>query len=175
MPIGLYRDLAIGVAPNGAMTWANPGVAMVGASVGAPPDIHNPLGQDWGLAPFSPTGLRERAYRPFGDDLRHNMRHAGALRIDHAMGLMRLWWIPDGAAPAQGAYVRYPLRGSAPDGGPAFRARALPGGRRGSRDGRQGLPPGDRARRRAVLSPALLRALQGGRLPRAAAATRRMP
>ncbi|HEX5795467.1 MAG TPA: 4-alpha-glucanotransferase, partial [Geminicoccaceae bacterium] len=79
MPIGLYRDLAIGVAPGGAMTWANPGVAMVGASVGAPPDIHNPLGQNWGLAPFSPTGLRERAYRPFGDDLRHNMRHAGAL------------------------------------------------------------------------------------------------
>jgi 4-alpha-glucanotransferase len=110
MPIGLYRDLAIGVAPNGAMTWANPGVAMVGASVGAPPDIYNPLGQNWGLAPFSPTGLRERAYRPFGDDLRHNMRHAGALRIDHAMGLMRLYWIPDGAAPAQGAYVRYPLQ-----------------------------------------------------------------
>jgi len=110
MPIGLYRDLAIGVAPGGAMTWANPGVAVVGASVGAPPDIHNPLGQNWGLAPLSPVGLRECAYRPFADDVRHNMRHAGAIRIDHAMGLMRLYWIPDGAEPAQGAYVRYPLQ-----------------------------------------------------------------
>jgi 4-alpha-glucanotransferase len=92
------------------MTWANPGVAVVGASVGAPPDIHNPLGQNWGLAPFSPVGLRERAYQPFAEDLRQNMRHAGAIRIDHAMGLTRLYWIPDGAPPAQGAYVRYPLQ-----------------------------------------------------------------
>ena len=171
MPIGLYRDLAIGVAPGGAMTWANPGVAVVGASVGAPPDIHNPLGQNWGLAPFSPVGLRERAYRPFADDVRHNMRHAGAIRIDHAMGLMRLYWIPDGAEPAQGAYVRYPLQDLLRVLALQSDARALPGDRRGPRHGGQRISPDDGARRRAVLSLVVLRAFALGRLSRLPGAT----
>jgi len=91
------------------MTWANPGVSLSGVSVGAPPDWFNPHGQNWMLAPLSPVGLRESAYAPFTAALRHNMRHAGAVRIDHVMGLKRLFWIPDGGSPDDGAYVRYPF------------------------------------------------------------------
>ena len=110
MPIGLYRDLAVGVAPDGSMAWRNAGVTVTGAAVGAPPDLFNTKGQNWGLAPYSPVGLQNARYRPMIDDLRQNMRHAGAVRIDHVMGLARLFWIPDGASPAEGAYVRYPLQ-----------------------------------------------------------------
>ena len=74
----------------------------LGASVGAPPDDFNLKGQDWGLPPMVPDRLRETGYAPFIATLRRNMRHAGALRIDHVMGLMRLFWIPDGAKPADG-------------------------------------------------------------------------
>lgn len=109
MPIGLYHDIAVAVNPASAMTWANPGVSLTGASAGAPPDWFNPNGQNWVLAPLSPVGLREHAYAPFAASLRHNMRHAGAVRIDHVMGLKRLFWIPEGGAPAEGAYVRYPF------------------------------------------------------------------
>jgi 4-alpha-glucanotransferase len=108
MPIGVYRDLAVAVPPDGAAVWANPRATVVGASVGAPPDPFNAKGQNWGLAPLSPGGLRAEAYSLLARDLRQNMRHAGALRIDHVMGLSRLFWIPDGATPADGAYVRYP-------------------------------------------------------------------
>lgn len=109
MQLGLYNDIAVGVSPAGATAWANPGVSLSGVSAGAPPDLFNLHGQNWGLAPLSPAGLREGAYGLFATTLRQNMRHAGAVRIDHVMGLQRLFWIPDGAAPADGAYVRYPF------------------------------------------------------------------
>jgi 4-alpha-glucanotransferase len=109
MPIGLYNDIAVGVSPAGATAWANPGVILSGVSVGAPPDLFNLHGQNWGLAPLSPVGLREGAYAMFAATLGHNMRHAGAVRIDHVMGLQRVFWIPEGASPADGAYVSYPF------------------------------------------------------------------
>jgi 4-alpha-glucanotransferase len=109
MQLGLYDDIAVGVSPAGATAWANPGVSLSGVSAGAPPDLFNLHGQNWGLAPLSPVGLRDGAYALFAATLRHNMRHAGAVRIDHVMGLQRLFWIPEGAAPADGAYARYPF------------------------------------------------------------------
>ena len=109
MRIGLFRDLAVGADPGGAETWTNQHVIAGEATVGAPPDIHNPRGQDWGLPPFHPHRLREEGYRSFIELVRANMRHAGAIRIDHAMALQHLYWIPRGAAPPDGAYVSYPL------------------------------------------------------------------
>jgi 4-alpha-glucanotransferase len=109
MTIGLYRDLAVGADRAGAETWVNPGAVISGAQVGAPPDIYNPAGQSWGLPPFHPKALREEAYRSFIELLRVNMRHAGGLRIDHALGLLHLYWVPDGHLPKDGAYVRYPI------------------------------------------------------------------
>lgn len=81
----------------------------MGLSIGAPPDLLNTRGQDWGLATFSPHGLRRHGYAAFIELLQAALRHAGGMRIDHAMGLQRLWVIPDGAAPAEGAYLRYPF------------------------------------------------------------------
>jgi 4-alpha-glucanotransferase len=109
MRIGLYRDLAVGVVADGADGWADPAATIRAVTVGAPPDDFSPTGQNWNLAPLSPLALRERGGAPFLDDLAASMRHAGAVRIDHAMGLMRLFWIPAGGTPADGAYVRYPL------------------------------------------------------------------
>jgi len=109
MPIGLYHDIAVAVNPASAMAWAHPGVSLAGVNVGAPPDWFNPAGQNWALAPLSPVGLREGAYAAFITGLAQNMRHAGAVRIDHVMGLQRLYWIPPGASAAEGAYVRYPF------------------------------------------------------------------
>jgi 4-alpha-glucanotransferase len=109
MAIGLYRDLAVGADPAGAETWANRGAVVAGAHVGAPPDIYNPQGQDWGLPPFNPRALRAEAYLSFIDLLRANMRHARGLRIDHVMALLHLYWIPAGMPPEAGAYVDYPL------------------------------------------------------------------
>jgi malto-oligosyltrehalose trehalohydrolase/4-alpha-glucanotransferase len=109
MRVGLYRDLAVGADRAGAETWANPAVVVAAAQVGAPPDIHIPTGQDWGLPPFNPRALRQEAYCSFISLLRANMRHAGGLRIDHVMGLQHLYWVPKGRDPAAGAYVRYPL------------------------------------------------------------------
>ena len=77
-------------------------------TVGAPPDRFNKAGQDWGLPPFIPHRLRQAGYRPFIDTIRAQLRHAGGLRIDHVLGLFRLWWVPAGLGPAHGAYVRYP-------------------------------------------------------------------
>ena len=77
-------------------------------TVGAPPDRFNKAGQDWGLPPFIPHRLRQAGYRPFIDTIRAQLRHAGGLRIDHVLGLFRLWWVPAGMGPAHGAYVRYP-------------------------------------------------------------------
>jgi 4-alpha-glucanotransferase len=109
MAVGLYRDLAVGADRAGAETWANSAAVVSGAQVGAPPDIYNPAGQDWGLPPFHPRALREEGYRSFIELVRANMRHAGGLRIDHVMGLQHLYWVPQGKKPSAGAYVRYPL------------------------------------------------------------------
>jgi 4-alpha-glucanotransferase len=109
LAVGLYRDLAVGVDPNGAEAWADHRMMTAGAAVGAPPDILNMRGQDWGLAPVNPVALRAAAYAPFIAALRANMRHAGVLRIDHVMALKQLYWVPRGASPAQGTYVAYPF------------------------------------------------------------------
>lgn len=108
--VGVYQDIAVSVNPGGAETWAWQSVYAQHVSVGAPPDEFMPNGQDWGLPPLIPARLREAAYAPFITTLRANMHHGGALRLDHVMALMRLFWIPKGAAPKDGAYVRYPLR-----------------------------------------------------------------
>lgn len=109
MVMGLYRDLAVGVCDSGAETWADQGALCQDVSVGAPPDILGPLGQNWGLPPFNPQQLRHTAYQPYIALLRANMRHCGALRIDHVLGLLRLWWIPKGESAKQGAYMYYPV------------------------------------------------------------------
>lgn len=109
MAVGLYLDLALGVNPGGAEAWAWQGVFAHGAHAGAPPDDFNLLGQEWGLPPFVPHRLREAGYAPMIAALRANMRHAGALRIDHVMALARLFWVPAGRPPAEGAYVSYPF------------------------------------------------------------------
>ena len=107
--IGLYRDLGVGIAGDGAEAWAEQDCLALGVSVGAPPDPLALKGQDWGLVPFNPIALREAAYAPFIGVMAANMRHAGALRLDHAMALQRLYWVPPGASADQGAYVRYPV------------------------------------------------------------------
>lgn len=109
MPIGFYRDLAVGVANNGAETWADKSLYVLGASVGAPPDMLAPQGQNWGLSPMHPRVLQERGYQPFIDLLRANMKDCGALRIDHILGLARLWWVLKGGSATEGVYIRYPL------------------------------------------------------------------
>jgi (1->4)-alpha-D-glucan 1-alpha-D-glucosylmutase len=109
MPIGLYRDLAVGANPGGAETWHDLRRFAMAVHVGAPPDEFNQKGQDWGLPPWIPRRLPADGYEAWVALLRANMRHAGGLRIDHVMGLMRLFWIPEGMAPAEGTYVHYPL------------------------------------------------------------------
>jgi len=109
MRIGLYRDLAVGANPGGSETWHAPERFAMGVHVGAPPDEFNRGGQDWGLPPWIPHRLPAGAYTPWVALLRANMRHAGALRIDHVMALLRLFWIPEGAQPPAGTYVGYPL------------------------------------------------------------------
>ncbi|MCR6631559.1 MAG: 4-alpha-glucanotransferase [Magnetospirillum sp.] len=107
--IGLYRDLGVGIAGDGAEAWLQQDNLALGVSVGAPPDPLALKGQDWGLIPLNPLALREAAYEPFIGVMRANMRHAGALRLDHAMALQRLYWVPPGSTADQGAYVRYPV------------------------------------------------------------------
>ncbi len=109
MGIGLYLDLAVGVAPDGAETWIDPSLTVGAARVGSPPDLFNSQGQDWGLAPLSPKALAERDFAPLRDSFERLTRHAGAVRIDHSMGLARLWWIPSAAQSSGGGYIRYPL------------------------------------------------------------------
>ncbi|OGW60094.1 MAG: 4-alpha-glucanotransferase [Nitrospirae bacterium RBG_16_64_22] len=108
--IGIYQDLAVSVDRGGAEAWASQDLYALQAGIGAPPDDFNLNGQDWGLPPPIPDRLREAAYAPFIATLRENMRHAGALRIDHVMGLSRLFWVPPGGTPADGAYVYYPMQ-----------------------------------------------------------------
>ena len=107
--VGLLQDLAVGINPGGSESWSDPSLYAAGASVGAPPDPYNAAGQNWGLPPQIPERLRDAAYAPFIATLRRNMRAAGALRIDHVMGLLRLYWVPAGAQADAGAYVRYPF------------------------------------------------------------------
>ncbi|MFD6419964.1 4-alpha-glucanotransferase [Streptomyces sp. NPDC060194] len=107
MGVGLVHDLAVGVHPGGADTWGSPDAYARGMSVGAPPDAFNARGQDWGLPPWRPDALAATGYAPYRGLLKSLCRHAGALRIDHVMGLFRLWWVPEGHEPVDGAYVRY--------------------------------------------------------------------
>ncbi len=110
MRLGLYLDLAVGVAPDGADTWAHPDVVLRGLRVGSPPDAFNAKGQDWGLAPLSPRALAAADGQVFGDVIADALLVAGAVRIDHVMALTRLYLIPDGLSSVDGAYVQYPLR-----------------------------------------------------------------
>jgi 4-alpha-glucanotransferase len=105
--IGLMQDLPIGVDPDGADAWVWQDILATGTSVGAPPDRYIVNGQDWGLPPFVPHRLAAAGYEPFVQTVRAALRHAGGLRIDHVMGLFRLFWVPRGLTPADGAFVRY--------------------------------------------------------------------
>ncbi len=107
--LGFYRDLAVGAAPDGAECWANADQLMQVSSVGAPPDPFSEAGQNWGLQPPNPVAWRRSAYASFNELVAVNMRHAGALRIDHAMALARLFVIPNGAKALEGAYLSYPV------------------------------------------------------------------
>ncbi|QBJ90546.1 4-alpha-glucanotransferase [Streptomyces seoulensis] len=107
MPIGIVHDLAVGVHPVGADAWSQQDHFAAGMSVGAPPDAFNARGQDWGLPPWRPDRLAESGHLPYRMLLRALFRYAGALRIDHVMGLFRLWWVPEGSPPTDGTYVRY--------------------------------------------------------------------
>ncbi len=106
MPAGLYGDLAIGAIDSGSDGWTYQDVLAEQATVGAPPDDFNAHGQDWGFPPMIPDKLRESGYDLFIRTIRKNMQHMGALRIDHALGLFRLFWIPKGMQALDGAYVR---------------------------------------------------------------------
>jgi 4-alpha-glucanotransferase len=107
MAAGVVHDLAVGVHPEGADAWALEDVLARGVSVGAPPDMYNQLGQDWSQPPWRPDALEAAAYAPYRDMLRTILRHAGGIRVDHALGLFRLWWIPHGLGAARGTFVRY--------------------------------------------------------------------
>ncbi|MDT5174118.1 MAG: 4-alpha-glucanotransferase, partial [Mycobacterium sp.] len=107
MSLGIMHDLAVGVHPNGADAWALQDVLALGVTAGAPPDEFNQLGQDWSQPPWRPDRLNELEYRPFRALIRAVLRHAGGIRIDHIIGLFRLWWIPRGTPPTEGTYVRY--------------------------------------------------------------------
>ena len=109
MPIGLYLDLAVGCDGSGVDVWSDPDVYVAGAAVGAPPDAANALGQDWGLTPMNPVALKEQGYLPLVKALRSNMQYAGALRIDHILGLMRQYWVAPGYKADQGVYISFPL------------------------------------------------------------------
>ncbi|MFA7468381.1 MAG: 4-alpha-glucanotransferase, partial [Desulfotomaculaceae bacterium] len=105
---GLYLDFPLGVHGSGYDVWRERNVFATGATCGAPPDRLNTGGQNWGFPPLHPDGLRQQAYRYFIAGLRHHLRHAGVLRLDHVMGMHRLFWIPAGLPAGEGVYVRYP-------------------------------------------------------------------
>ncbi len=108
MAIGLVSDLAVGLDPGGSHAWSRRDELIAGLTIGAPPDGLGPDGQGWGITGFSPLALRRLGFEPYLRTLRTALRHAGGVRIDHALGLGRLWVIPDGAGPADGCYMRYP-------------------------------------------------------------------
>jgi 4-alpha-glucanotransferase len=105
--LGVLHDLAVGVHHSGADSWALQDVLADGVEVGAPPDAFNQVGQNWQQPPWRPDRLAELGYAPFRDMVRAVVRHAGGVRVDHVIGLFRLWWIPAGHAPSEGTYVRY--------------------------------------------------------------------
>ncbi|MGW4438605.1 4-alpha-glucanotransferase [Streptomyces sp. NPDC004596] len=107
MAVGIIHDLAVGVHPQGADAWAQQDHFAAGMSVGAPPDAFNAHGQDWGLPPWRPDRLAASGHAPYRRLLRALFRYTGALRIDHVMGLFRLWWVPQGSPPTEGTYVRH--------------------------------------------------------------------
>ena len=109
MKIGLISDLAIGMDRAGSHAWSRQSDLLLGLNIGAPPDEFNRAGQDWGLSGFSPQALVGSGFDPFLSTVRAAMRHAGGVRIDHIMGLQRLWLVPEGASSAEGAYLDYPL------------------------------------------------------------------
>ncbi len=110
MPVGLYLDLAVGCDGSGVDVWSDKDVYVAGASVGAPPDLLNTLGQDWGLTPINPVALQEQGYQPLVKALRSNMQYAGALRIDHILGLMRQYWVAPGMKANEGVFITFPLQ-----------------------------------------------------------------
>ncbi len=107
MELGVLHDLAVGVHPDGADTWALGSALARGVSVGAPPDAFNQQGQDWSQPPWRPEQLAELGYAPYRDMVRNILRHSGGIRVDHICGLFRLWWIPQGQPPTEGTYIRY--------------------------------------------------------------------
>ncbi|MFI0896832.1 4-alpha-glucanotransferase [Streptomyces sp. NPDC020983] len=107
MAVGVVHDLAVGVNPAGSDAWSMQDVLATGMSTGAPPDAFNARGQDWGLPPWRPDALAAAGFAPYRDLVSRLLRHAGGLRIDHVMGLFRLWWVPEGRPPTEGTYVRY--------------------------------------------------------------------
>ncbi|MQA80620.1 MAG: 4-alpha-glucanotransferase, partial [Streptosporangiales bacterium] len=107
MSLGVVHDLAVGVSPDGADAWAMQDVLAPGVTVGAPPDAFNQQGQDWRQPPWHPTHLADASYAPYRDMVRALLRHAGGVRVDHVVGLFRLWWIPAGGSPFDGTYVSY--------------------------------------------------------------------
>ena len=107
MALGIMHDLAVGVQPRGADAWTLQDTYADGITVGAPPDAYNQNGQDWSQRPWRPDRLAEQAYAPFRELVGTILRHAGGIRVDHVIGLFRLWWIPAGAGPTEGTYVRY--------------------------------------------------------------------
>src|SRR5690606_28337263 len=107
MRIGIMTDLAVGVNPLGADAWSLGRVLAAGIEVGAPPDMYNQQGQNWSQPPWQPRALEAAAYLPFRDVVRAAVQHSGAVRIDHILGLFRLWWIREGASATDGVYVQY--------------------------------------------------------------------
>jgi 4-alpha-glucanotransferase len=103
--LGVVHDLAVGVHPVGADAWGLGDALARGVTVGAPPDPFNQLGQNWSQPPWRPDRLAERGYTPYRDMIRTVLRDSGGIRVDHILGLFRLWWIPEGASPAEGTYV----------------------------------------------------------------------
>ena len=109
MPVGLYIDMAVGIDPHGADAWSQQDAVLSAMSVGAPPDELNRAGQDWGLAPFNPNSIADDDFAPMRALLASNMRHAGAIRLDHVLGLNRVYMVPHGQGAADGVYVRFPF------------------------------------------------------------------
>lgn len=108
MAVGLIADLAIGMDGSGSHAWSRQQEVLGGLSIGAPPDYYSAEGQSWGLTTFSPRGLAASGYAPFIETLRASLRHVGGIRIDHVMGMSRLWLVPEGASALEGAYVAFP-------------------------------------------------------------------
>lgn len=109
MQIGLIADLAVGTDPSGSHAWSRQDEILGRLSPGAPPDVYNQNGQAWGLTAFSPTAMQRNGFRAFIEMLRASLKYAGGIRVDHALGLSRMWLVPEGASPKEGAYVNYPF------------------------------------------------------------------